>query len=124
MLNSKLIAKWEAKLAREGMPPEPVVPRRNRGVVMEDSVQEGDSLAHGDRLEYWTDMTHAVNALPINYPKRDRRFLLAYVETGYLTLTCRGMGIGRRVGRTILKRFVAYQANQPCQEMKEYNDAE
>lgn len=106
---SKLVAKWEARLKREGMPAEFPRSKRQSSIEPYDYSHE---LADSPRFQYWTSITHVVNALPTSYP--NRAFLVAYAESGCYHKTCRRFRYTVSKGRHILGKFAEY--------MKELNE--
>lgn len=111
--SAALTAKWEARLRSEGMPPDPIT--SDRQSMSEPHDRTTDGLSTSSTYQYWTQMTHAVHALPRNY--KGRAFLVSYVECGFLVKACADVGISRSVGRTILGKFV-----ERCDRMKGQND--
>jgi hypothetical protein len=96
-------AEWDELLKSEGMPDElPASRRQALGQVHPETV-DGSGLASSASYQHWTAMTHAAYALPRNW--KGRAFVLAYVETGYISTACASAGITRIAGLAVLKRF-------------------
>jgi hypothetical protein len=96
---TSLARKWEARLAAEGMPREPVRAR--------SQIQYVDLAAARDTatVAYWTGLTHVVHSLNGAFSDIDKQILKAYVESGYLIRAAKETGVTKRRARTALARL-------------------
>jgi len=101
------MAKWEARLASEGMPADFPMSRRQAGI---EPYEDSASLADSPLFQYWTNLSHAVHALPTRY--RNRAFLIEFAERGCYMEACTEYGYTREKGRTIIRNFVKYMKVQ------------
>jgi hypothetical protein len=107
---------WDDLLAAEGMPAEPLrtwMDNLTLPSLFDGTPHSGQgTIADSERYQYWTQFTHAVTALPADYPQSERAFLVKYANVGYIGRTEQAKaryGISRMQARTILEKFAKHQ---------------
>lgn len=105
---------WNARLASEGMPAEPTRTTRQR-VLGHNATHTVDTSTS----DYWTALTHVVHALNGEFSALDKKILMAYAESGYLTEAARQAKVSKERSRTAIRRLHVWLKDETPPRKKE-----